>query len=78
MTRTEAARRLEEIAYEIYDQLEEMENILREVAPEELKRARAYWMAHIDGALLNRQGWLGRSLISLEDTLINLEEEEEE
>jgi len=78
MTRTEAARRLEEIAYEIYDQLEEMENILREVAPEELTRARAYWMAHIDGALLNRQGWLGRSLISLEDTLINLEEEEEE
>jgi len=77
MTRTEAARRLEEIAYEIYDQLEEMEDILREVAPEELERARAYWMAHIDGALLNRQGWLGRSLISLEDTLINLEEEEE-
>ena len=77
MTRTEAARRLEEIAYEIYDQLEEMEDILREVAPEELESARVYWMAHIDGALLNLQGWMGGSFISLGDTLVNLEEEEE-
>jgi len=78
MTRTEAARRLRELAYEIYDQLGEMKDILREVAPEELERARVYWMAHIDGALLNREGWMGGSLISLEDTLTNLEEDEEE
>ena len=78
MTRTEAARRLREIAYEIYDQLGEMEDILREVAPEEFERARLYWMAHIDGALLNQKGWLGGSFISLEDTLTALEEEEEE
>ena len=77
MTRTEAAERLREIAYEIYDKLDEMEDILREVAPEELERAQVYWMAHIDGALLNLKGWLGGSLISLGDTLINLEEEEE-
>jgi len=78
MTRTEAARRLREIAEEIYDMLEEMEDILREVAPEEFERARLYWMAHIDGALLNQKGWLGGSFISLEDTLTALEEEEEE
>jgi len=77
MTRTEAARRLREIAYEIYDMLEEMEDILREVAPEEFERARVYWMAHIDGALLNQKGWMGGSFISLEDTLTALEEEEE-
>jgi len=76
MTRREAAEELRALAYEIYDILKEMENILREVAPEELTRARVYWMAHIDGALLNRQGWLGRSLINLEDTIANLEEEE--
>ena len=78
MTRTEAIWRLEELADEIYDKLDEMEDILEEVAPEELERARVYWMAHIDGALFNRKGWLGRSLISLEDTLINLEEVEDE
>ena len=75
MTRTEAARKLRELAYEIYDTLEEMEDILREVAPEEFERAEAYWMAHIDGALLNLKGWTGRSFISLGDTLTILEEE---
>ena len=78
MTRTEAAARLEVIAYEIYDRLEEMEDILWEVAPEELERARLYWMAHIRGALLSRQGWMARSVISLEDTLEALEEDEVE
>ena len=76
MTKAEAAERLWEIAEEIYDKLDEVENILKEVAPEELERAKLYWMAHIDGALLSRQGWLGGSFISLEDTLEALEEEE--
>ena len=65
MTRIEAARRLRELAEEIYDTLAEMEDILEEVAPEELERAEVYWMAHIDGALLSRKGWLGGSVISL-------------
>lgn len=75
MTRKEAARKLKELAHEIYDTLEEMKAILEEVAPEELELARVYWMAHIDGALFNRKGWRGRSLISLKDTLISLEKE---
>jgi len=76
MTRVEAARRLKELAEEIYDTLAEMEDILEAVAPEELERAEVYWMAHIDGALLSRKGWMGGSVISLEDTLIALEEED--
>ena len=67
MTRTKAARKLKGIVDEIYNKLEEIEDILREVAPEELKRAEACWMAHIDEALLNLLG----------DTLGILEEEEE-
>lgn len=78
MTRKEAARKLEELASEIYETLEEMEAILEEVAPEEFERARVYWLAHIDGALLNRKGWMGGSLISLEDTLTSLTSLEEE
>ena len=73
---TEAAMRLRELADEIYETLEEMEYLLEEVAPGELERARAYWMAHIDGALLSQKGWMGGSLISLEDTLAALEEED--
>ena len=81
MTKAEAAERVWEIADEIYDKLDEVENILKEVAPEELERAKLYWMAHIDGALLSRLGWLGGSFLSLEDTLVALEDgefEEEE
>mgnify|MGYP001093706728 CR=1 FL=1 len=78
MTRAEAAKRLRELAYEIYDTLEKMEDILEEVAPEELERARVYWMAHIDGALLTVGGWMGGSFISLGDTITLLEREEVE
>ena len=78
MTKREAVWRLEELGYEIYEKLEEMKAILEEVAPEELERAQVYWMAHIDGALLNRKGWLGGSFISLQDTLTALEEDEAE
>ena len=79
MTRAEAAQMLREIADEIYDKLDEMEAILEEAAPEELAMARAHWMAYVDGALLNLKGRMKRSLrslISLKDTLIALEEEE--
>jgi len=78
MTRKEAVKELRALAYEIYEKLEEMEDILKEVAPEELKKAEAYWLGHIDGALLNLKGGAGGSLINLGDTLTNLEEEEEE
>ena len=78
MTRTEAARRLREIAYEIYDKLDEMEDILEEIAPEELERARVSWMARIDGALLNllrksKDGW---PLTTLEEEITEEERPE--
>lgn len=83
MTKAEAARKLKELAYEIYETLEEMEEILKEAAPEEFERAKVYWLADIDGALFNRKneeaGILGaKSFISLEDTLASLEEEDDE
>ena len=77
MTRTEraeAAKRLRELAQEIYDTLEDMEAILEEVAPEELELARVYWMAHIDRALFNRKQWRKVRFITLQDTITILEE----
>lgn len=70
----EAIERLEELKETIYEALNEMEDILRGVAPEELERAEVYWMAHIDGALENRGQWLGGSLMSYIDTIDALEE----
>ena len=69
MERQIAIRRLEELAEEMYAIMDEMEGIIEEVAPEELDRVRSYWMAHIDGALLNRAGYLGGSFISLDNTI---------
>ncbi len=74
----EAIERLEELKETIYEALDEMEDILREVAPEELIRAEVYWMAHIDGALENRGNWLGGSMVSYIDTILALEEMMEE
>ena len=74
MTKKEAACRLKELALEIYDKLDEMKDILWSVAPEELERAEIYWMEDINGALLNRKGWLGGSYVKLTDTLTALEE----
>ena len=85
--RTEAARRLRELAHEIYDTLleimrdctiEEMEAVLAEVAPEELDLARVYWMAHIDRALFNIKKSKDKRevrFITLEDTITLLLEE---
>ncbi len=74
----EAIERLEELKEIIYEALEEMRDILKEVAPEELQRAEVYWMAHIDGALENRDNWLGGSMISYTDTIYALEDMMEE
>lgn len=78
MKKYEAVDRLRELAGEMYEVMDEMKQILSEVAPEELERAKCYWMAHIDGALENREGWLGGSMISFEDTVNAIEEMDEE
>jgi hypothetical protein len=58
----------------IYESLRVIKDVLRAVAPEELRRAESYWLAHIDGALENRGGYIGGSFIIYEDTMKALEE----
>ncbi len=70
----EAIERLEELKETVYKALDEMEDILREVAPDVYPIAKSYWMAHIDGALENRGQWLGGSTVSYIDTILALEE----
>lgn len=74
MDRKETRLQLEELAEQIYELLGEMEAILDELEdPMIAERAKSYWMAHIDGALENRKGYLGGSFISFRDTLKELE-----
>jgi len=70
----EAIDRLEELKETIYEALNEMEKLLREVAPDVYAMSKSYWMAHIDGALENRGNWLGGSMVSYIDTILALEE----
>lgn len=77
MTKWEAIDRLEELKEQIYEALEEMEDIISEIAPEEHETAKYYWIAHIDGALENRGGGAS-SFISFADTLEAIEEKEDE
>ncbi len=74
----EAIERLEELKDVIYEALDEMGEILREVAPDVYEVAERYWLAHIDAALENRGGWLGGSFISFADTLDAIEEKEDD
>ena len=74
----EVIERLEELKETIYEALNEMEEILREGAPDVYPVAKSYWLAHIDGALENRGNWLGGSTVSYIDTILALEELEEE
>jgi len=74
----EAIERLEELKEAIYETIDEMEEILKEIAPiapNIYAMSKSYWLAHIDGALENRGQWLGEaSLISYIDTIDELEE----
>jgi hypothetical protein len=78
MKRTEirkAIHRLEELKETIYEAMDEMKEILREVAPNVYTMSKSYWLAHIDGALENRGDWLGEaSLVSYNDAILALEE----
>jgi len=69
----EKVERLRELADSIYDILAEMEQIIKELDPKEFEKAKLYWLSHIDGALENRGGYLGGSLISFSDTIKSLE-----
>ena len=70
----EAIERLEELKETIYEALNEMEEILKKVAPDVYAMANSYWLPHIDGALENRGQWLGGSMVSYIDTILALEE----
>lgn len=73
--RIAVAAEIEYLIEEIYERLDCIRELLREVDDSLADRAERYWLAHIDGALLNRSG-VGGSFITAADTLEELEEGE--
>jgi hypothetical protein len=73
--RIAVAAEIEGLIEEIYERLDCIRELLREVEAM-ANRAERYWLAHIDGALFNRSGVLGGSFITAADTLEELEEGE--
>ena len=70
MDRREVYDTIMDAIAEIYSSLEIIEDTLKEGGFDgALKRAKLYWLAHIDGALLNQYGNLGGSFISAKDTI---------
>lgn len=74
----QVATEIEEQIQCIYDALDIIRDELRRAGGGVQARANAYWLAHIDGALLNRGGYLGGSFVSAADTLEELREDEDE
>jgi len=73
--RIAVAAEIEYLIEEIYERLDCIRELLWEVDDSLADRAERYWLAHIDGALLNRSG-VGGSFITAADTLEELEEGE--
>ena len=71
------AGEIENLVEEIYEKLDEIRELLKQVGGGLADRAEMYWLAHIDGALENRGFHLGGSFISLKDTLEELRGEDE-
>jgi len=76
MQNAETIERLIEIKEQMLELLDEAKDLLPEGMTKE--RARCYWYAHIKTALLKEHEYLGGSLVTMDDTINELEEESEE
>ena len=73
---TEAKERLIEIKEQMLELLDEAKDIIPEGMAKE--RAKCYWYAHIKTALLKEHEYLGGSLVTMDDTINEISEEESE
>lgn len=75
--RTLDVHRLEEIQVEIEELVREAKKITDDY-PETGGRPDAYWLPHVIGALRNDHEWCGGSMSTLEDSIREIMEGEEE
>lgn len=73
---SQTKERLIEIKEQMLELLDEAKDLLPEGMSKE--RARGYWYAHIKTALLKDHEYLGGSLVTMDDTISEIDEEPEE
>ena len=67
--------RLKEIQDEMLELLDEADRILRhDFGGMIYERARSYWLAHVKMALTKEHGFLGGSMVDMEDTIKECED----
>jgi len=77
MTPKEKSERLDEIRNQIKDLVYEARDLLRHEGIT-WDRANSYWYAHILMALDKEHDYLGSSMVTMEDTIYELDYDEEE
>ncbi|MBM2814388.1 MAG: hypothetical protein HW421_1150 [Ignavibacteria bacterium] len=73
---TDAKEKLIEIKEQMLELLDEAKDIIPEGMAKE--RAKCYWYAHIKTALLKEHEYLGGSLVTMDDTINEISDEESE
>ena len=77
--RQEIVDELGEIQSQILELVEQARALLRNNECQgALMRAEAYWIAHVTTAISNNHGYLGRSMVSLQDTIDEIRDAEDD
>lgn len=78
-TRDDLVYELQEIQSEILERVNRAKGLLKASGFEgALMRAESYWMAHVICAVTDDHGYLGGSLITMQDTIDEIETAEDE
>ena len=75
--RQEIVDELAEIQSQILELVEQARALLRNNEYQgALARAESYWIAHVTTAISNNHGYLGKSMVSLQDTIDEIKDTE--
>ena len=77
--RQEIVDELGEIQSQILELVEQARALLRRNELQgALMRAESYWIAHVTTAISNNHGYLGKSMVSLQDTIDEIKDAEDD
>ena len=77
--RQEIVDELGEIQSQILELVEQARALLRSNEYQgALMRAESYWIAHVTTAISNNHGYLGKSMVSLQDTIDEIKDAEDD
>jgi len=72
-TTAQLAEQLRDIQLELIDLLDQAQRLLSSAPGMTRERAQSYWLAHARMAITKNHGYLGGSMVDMEDTIDELE-----